>query len=99
AGGKIIGVLAAPPCTSFTVSGAHSWAKQHDLPSEAMLEKKYGWWAPKHFDTPLEYAKALVHAAQAVVEFANPSEFHVLENPIGRMPEVTGLPKKPTLSF
>lgn len=98
-GGKIIGVLAAPPCTSFTVSGAHSWAEQHDLPSEAMLEKKYGWWAPKHFDTPLEYAKALVHAAQAVVEFANPKLFHVLENPIGRMPEITGLPKKPTLAF
>lgn len=98
-GGEIIGIGAMPPCTSFTVSGARWWESQHDAPNPEMVEKKYGYSAAKYFDTPLEYAKALVHATQAVVELANPTKWHWLENPVGRIADVTGVPKQPTYTF
>jgi hypothetical protein len=97
-GKQIYGVLAAPPCTSFAVSGARWWADQHDTPNRRMVAKKYGDWASEYFDTPVEYAETLVNITRLFVEFANPSNFHVLENPIGRIQERTGLPK-PVLSF
>lgn len=94
-GHEIVGVIAQPPCTSFAVSGAHSWAKQHDIGGDAgrkWVEKKYGAWASLYFDKPIEVAEFLVLTAQTVVEFANPSQFYVLENPIGRIADITGLP-------
>lgn len=95
-GHEIVGVLSQPPCTSFSRAGAQFWPAQHDQPSKYWIEKKYGAWAADNFDTPLEVADMLVLAARTVVEFANPSEFYTLENPIGRIARVTGLPK-PTL--
>jgi hypothetical protein len=98
AGLKVVGVITAPPCTSYAVSGARWWADQHDKANVEMVEKKYGGWAPVYFDTPLDYANTLVAATQAFVEFAKPSQFHVLENPVGRIQKMNGLPK-PTLIF
>jgi hypothetical protein len=97
-GKEVAGVLAAPPCTSFSSSGARWWAERHDKPNEAWLEKTYGAWASKYFDTPLDYANTLVAVTQAVIEFAAPTQFHVVENPVGRIAEQNDLPK-PLLTF
>jgi N12 class adenine-specific DNA methylase/predicted O-methyltransferase YrrM len=97
-GKKVVGVLAATPCTSFAVSGARWWKSQHDVSDTSMVAKKYGLWATSYFETPLEYAKTLVHITEAIVELANPEEFHVLENPIGRIASVADLPR-PLLTF
>ncbi len=97
-GKEIVGVLAAPPCTSFASSGARWWKDQHDKADVALVEKKYGYQASKYFDTPLEYAQALVAATEAIIELANPTEFHATENPVGRIQRMTGLPN-PLLTF
>lgn len=91
-GGRIEGVLAAVPCTSFSGAGARFWDSQHDKPNREMVRKKYGDYAAEHYDTPLEYAKMLVSMTELYVELSAP-RFHVLENPVGRMPRVTGLPE------
>lgn len=98
AGFTIVGVLAAPPCTSFAVSGARWWETQHDRADVEMVEAKYGWRASRYFDTPLDYANTLVAVTQAIVEFANPTQFHVIENPVGRIASQNDLPK-PLLAF
>lgn len=98
AGKTIVGVLAAPPCTSFAVSGARWWADQHDKADQKMVEKKYGYKASEYFDTPLDYANTLVAATQAIIEFANPTQFHAVENPVGRIAKQNNLPK-PLLAF
>ena len=91
-GGRIEGILAAVPCTSFSGAGARFWDSQHDKPNREMVRKKYGDYAAEHYDTPLEYAKMLVSMTELYVELSAP-RFHVLENPVGRMPRVTGLPE------
>ena len=96
-GKSILGVLAAPPCTSFAVSGARWWKDEHDVQSPQMVAKKYGEWASVYFDSPLEYAKTLVHAVEVIIELAQP-EFYAIENPVGRLAKVMGFPH-PLLSF
>lgn len=96
-GQRVSGVLAAPPCTSLAGSGARWWASQHDITSEEMVEKKYGTWATRYFDSPLDYAVTLVRVVELCVELARP-DFHAMENPVGRIQRVAGLPK-PLLSF
>ncbi len=91
AGKRIVGVLSAPPCTSFAVSGARWWEDQHDKKSQAMVEKKYGFAASRYFNTPLDYANTLVKTVELFVETANP-EFYVMENPVGRIAEQNQLP-------
>lgn len=97
-GRTIVGILAAPPCTSFAVSGTRWWPTQHDIKDTSMVAKKYGLWAAKYFDTPLDYANTLVAVTKLIVEQANPELFYVAENPIGRIREQNGLPE-PTLTF
>lgn len=97
-GFEIVGVLAAPPCTSFAGSGARWWREQHDAADTALVEQKYGWFAAKYFDSPIEYAQCLIYIVQAIVELAAPTWFHAMENPVGRIARITGL-SKPLLSF
>jgi ADP-Ribosyltransferase in polyvalent proteins/D-alanyl-D-alanine carboxypeptidase/Type III restriction enzyme, res subunit len=97
-GYDIEGILAQPPCTSFArISGAQWWKTQHDIPNESMVAKKYGLWAAKEFDTPLEYANTLVSIVKLAVAQANPG-FYVMENPVGRIDQQNNLPK-PALTF
>jgi hypothetical protein len=96
-GKEIVGLLAAPPCTSYSVSGARWWKTEHDAANLKMVEKKYGLWATKYFDAPIEYANTLVRAVEVVVELANPL-FHAMENPIGRIASQNDLPE-PLLTF
>jgi N12 class adenine-specific DNA methylase len=91
-GMEVVGVLAQPPCTSFAVSGARWWDSQHDKPSSEMVAKKYGLWATKYFDTPLDYANTLVAVVKLFVAQSNP-KFYVMENPVGRIASENGLPK------
>ena len=97
AGLEVVGVLAAPPCRSFSISGTRWWATKHDRENQEHLEKIYGYAASKYFDTPLEYAITLVEATKVFIELAAPTRFHVLENPVGRINTSLELLPKPAL--
>lgn len=71
-------ILAAPPCTDFSSSGAHAWKKKDaDGRTQASIE--------------------LVQQTLRAVEFFKPLAW-ALENPVGRIQKLTGLPK-PTMTF
>jgi N12 class adenine-specific DNA methylase len=97
-GKKVVGVLSAPPCTSFAGSGARWWGAQHDKPSKQWVEKKYGSFAAEYFDRPLDYAAYLVEVVKLGVAVLNPTLFHTAENPVGRIQKEADLPD-PTISF
>ena len=84
-GYEIAGVMAAPPCTSFSSAGAQWWGAQHDNPSKEWVRKKYGELAAFHYDKPIEYAEAIMTDVVAIVDLAQPTEFHAMENPSGRL--------------
>lgn len=92
-GKQVVGVLSACPCTSFAGSGARWWGIQHDKPDKEMVRRKYGNFAAEYFDRPVDYAVALVRQTELAVEFLNPSLFYALENPVGRIKAMAGLPK------
>ncbi len=96
-GYTIVGVLAQPPCTSFTSSGSQHWPDKHDAPNREWLVKTYGKKAAEHFDTPTDYANTLVAVVKLIVAQANP-RFYMMENPVGRIAELNGLPDA-TLKF
>lgn len=98
-GMEIYGVLSACPCTTFAGSGARWWKERHDVSSQEMLEKTFGsWGVASGAESAVEYNRMLVQATRDMVEMANPTGFHVLENPIGRIAEETSLPD-PTARF
>jgi hypothetical protein len=84
-GYTIAGVMAAPPCTSFASAGAQWWGAQHDRPSRDWVQKKYGDLAAFHYDKPIDYAEAIMTDVVAIVDLAQPTEFHAMENPSGRL--------------
>ena len=94
---KVRGVLSACPCTTFAASGARWWKERHDTPDKEQIRKLFGGRADQYFDTPVEVNEYLVRVTEAVVEFANP-DWHVLENPIGRIQRQAGLPN-PLMRF
>jgi len=96
-GYQIVGVLAQPPCTSFTDSGNSHWDALHDTPNEEWLTRTYGEKATEFFDRPIDYANTLVAVVKLVVAQANP-RFYMMENPLGRIDQQNQLPE-PTLSF
>ena len=84
---EIFGVLAAPPCTTFTGSGAQWRKERFDKPDPEMVAEMWGWEAREWFDTPLDYNVHLLASTQAFIEQAAPTGFYALENPIGRINE------------
>lgn len=99
AGLEVVGVLSACPCTTFAGSGARWWQELHDVESPEALEKVFGPSALySGAKSPVEYNKMLYEATREAIRLAAPTRFHVLENPIGRIQEVTGL-SKPTARF
>lgn len=76
--GSVFAILAAPPCTDFSSSGAHAWAA-------------------KDADGRTQAAVKLVGQTLATVELLRPAVW-ALENPVGRIGKMTGLPK-PLLTF
>lgn len=103
-GMEIYGVLSACPCTTFASgSGAQWWKKRHDVKSQKYLAQTFGSSAlASGAESAGEYNLMLVQATRDAIEAANPTGFHVLENPIGRintsLSEKTGL-KAPILRF
>lgn len=99
AGMEIVGVLSACPCTTFAGSGARWWQDLHNVESPEAVAKVFGDDAVlTGAKSPVEYNKMLYEATRDVIRAAAPTRFHVLENPIGRIQEVTGL-TKPTARF
>lgn len=90
---EVYGVLSACPCTTFASSGARWWKPRHDVPDNEMVEKMFGWRMARYFDTPLEANKALGELTRVAVEMTNPTGFHVLENPRGRIRSELELPE------
>lgn len=84
-GYEIVGVIAAPPCTSFSNAGAQWWGEQHDAPNKEWVRKKYGDYAAFHYDRPIEYAEAIMTDVLMIVDLARPTEFYAMENPSGRL--------------
>lgn len=101
-GWDIVGILTAPPCTSFSASGARWWANQHDLYNPDKVEELYGRYAAKITDTPLDAAIMLASINEVLWSWAKENghsmKFFALENPVGRIARKAGLPK-PRLSF
>jgi hypothetical protein len=75
--GQVHGILAAPPCTMFAVSGNRYRA----------IEKYYGVYEEKIID-----ALSLVDACLRIITTHNP-EWWALENPIGTLKNWIGPPK------
>lgn len=72
-GYPVYGLLAAPPCTDFTKSGARHWAKK-DSPTTA-----FDVW-----DCQTEHSEALVSIVLHFVDLFKP-KFWAMENPPGRL--------------
>jgi hypothetical protein len=86
-GYEIFGVLAAPPCTTMTSSGARWWKQRFDVANEPDMERMWGAKALQSFDSPHEYNVQLVENTSLFVELAAPTGFYAVENPRGRIAE------------
>jgi len=76
----VYGILAAPPCTDFSVSGAWKWKDKENQPAEY-----YSDCTNLIFTNTVEHSIAMVIATLEIIERLKPSGFWVLENPIGRI--------------
>ena len=98
-GYEVYGVLSACPCTTFSGAGARWWRTTHDKQDPEMLRKVFGDRAMSSgAKSPLEYNLMLVDATREFVRQANPTKFHVLENPIGRIQSVAKM-SRPAVRF
>lgn len=98
-GVEVYGVLAALPCTTFAGSGARWWAGRHDVESPEALAQVFGEKAiSSGAKSAREYNVMLYQATRDMIALANPTGFHALENPTGRIERATGLPE-PTIRF
>ena len=98
-GAEVYGVLSACPCTTFAGSGARWWADRHDVESPEAVRQVFGDRAVMAgAKSPRDYNVMLYQATRDMIAKTNPTGFHILENPIGRIEAVTGLPK-PTARF
>jgi hypothetical protein len=77
---RVHGILAAQPCTDFTISGARFW-KEKDQKDPPV------WSKDVHFENRLDYWITMVYTVLAVIEFLNP-KWWCLENPVGRIADV-----------
>lgn len=92
-GARIAGVLAQPPCTTFAGSGARWWKPRHDREWSEMVAQMWGDDAVRDgFTSPVEYNQWLVQTTQEFIARSDP-DFFVIENPVGRIEKLTGLPK------
>ena len=88
--GEVFGILAACPCTVFTGSG-----NKH---KNTRVDKQTGkTWIGRHVDGRTEAGKDLVFKTLSLIERLQPRMW-VLENPVGQIESMTGLPK-PRMSF
>jgi hypothetical protein len=91
-GKNIVAVLAAPPCETFTTTSRQHWPTMHDNVNLPEVFRRYGVWASKHFQSPLEYAETMVMVVEQAIAAAEP-RIWAMENPaVGRLQERLVLP-------
>lgn len=78
-GFRVNGLLAAPPCTDFSSSGAQYWGAKKSQPAQYMNE-----WTGLKFDSTTELSTGLVLATLFIIELTQP-DFWAIENPVGRL--------------
>lgn len=81
---NIYGVLAAPPCTDFSASGAWTWKKKDTIQP---ADYEYDSFVGLEFENTTEYSEFLVTVAYEIVtrlkEYCG-LNFWAFENPVGR---------------
>ena len=75
---SVYGILAAPPCTDFSVSGAHAWKSKETKPAD------YSNPHTVEFSNSLEHSVFMVFATLEIIAQLEP-QFWVIENPVGRI--------------
>lgn len=75
----VYGVLAAPPCTDFSSSGAHAWKRKEGQPAD------YDNRHTLEFSNTVEHSVAMVLATLEIIAQLEPEGFWSLENPVGRI--------------
>ena len=78
-GSTVYGVLAAPPCTDFSASGALHWKEKETQPA-----KYHSYRTRLEFKNTTELSIYLVLATLEIIEQLKP-KFYAIENPVGRM--------------
>jgi hypothetical protein len=73
-GAPLYGLLFAPPCTDFSVSGAWTWPMK-DRPAHGF----------DPFTCTTELSEALVYICLHMIDVLKPAGFWALENPVGRI--------------
>lgn len=73
------GILAAPPCTDFSLSGAQYWKSKETKPADY-----YSDVTCLQFDSSLEMHLFFVYATIEIIAQLNPV-FYAIENPVGRI--------------
>lgn len=73
------GVLAAPPCTDFSGSGARHWKGKEFQAANYESER-----TQLQFDNTTELSLGLVFATMEIISLLNP-RFYAIENPVGRL--------------
>lgn len=94
---NVVGIIAAPPCDTFTNSGRQHWSQRHDIQSEDDVRRMFGEWAAMWYSRPVDVGKTLLDAVDNMVSHLDP-EFYAMENPVGRIPKITHFPE-PSFQF
>lgn len=96
-GYEIVGILGAPPCTTYT-SSANRWIERRGIESREEIAKTFEIAdidkLKEKFKTPLDYANTLVAVMKLAVDQADP-KFYALENPVGTIATHNALPQAP----
>lgn len=74
----VYGILAAPPCTDFSGSGAHAWKRKENMPAS------YDGYKTIQFENTIEHSVGMVLATLEIISDLDPV-FWCIENPVGRL--------------
>lgn len=77
---RVYGVLAAPPCTDFSVSGAWKWKDKEQQPADYESSNRMSLF----FNNTVEHSIFMVVATIEIIKRLQP-KFWVIENPVGRL--------------
>lgn len=75
----VYGILAAPPCTDFSASGAHAWKRKESQPADYDNPHTF------EFNSTVEHSVFMVLATLEIIAQLEPEGFYSIENPVGRI--------------
>jgi len=75
----VYGILAAPPCTDFSSSGAHAWKRKENQPADYDNPHTF------EFSNTVEHSIYMVLATLEIIAQLEPEGFYSIENPVGRI--------------